>query len=320
MAGPLIGNSAAFGKVTEAIVTVSSVDTAVLLLGETGTGKEVIARAIHDAGPRRHQRFVAVNCAAIPVNLLESELFGHERGAFTGAVSQTIGRFQAADCGTLLLDEVGDLPLELQPKLLRALQERQIERLGSGGRATSVDVRVIAATNQDLEEMVQRRTFRADLFYRLNVFPIRVPPLRERTEDIPLLVAHFVRQFAERHGKKVAEVPDEVIGTLKNYSWPGNVRELQNVIERAVVATTGRTLRLPEPERRIDRAAASSRTLAQVERDHIVATLHATNWVLGGWDGAAARLGLPRTTLISRMQRLGITARNGLRRSANAAC
>jgi formate hydrogenlyase transcriptional activator len=295
---------------------VAPVDSAVLLLGETGTGKEVIARAIHDAGPRKHQRFVAVNCAAIPSGLLETELFGHERGAFTGAVSQTVGRFQAADRGTLFLDEVGDLPLELQPKLLRALQEQQVERLGGGGRPTAVDVRVIAATNQDLEQMVQQRAFRADLFYRLNVFPIRVPPLRERAEDIPLLIAHFVRRFAERQGKKVEEVPDEVMATLKHYSWPGNVRELQNVIERAVVATTGPTLRLPEQERRIDRAPASSRTLAQVERDHIVATLQATNWVLGGWDGAAARLGLSRTTLISRMQRLGISAGSGLRKSA----
>ena len=317
MAGPLIGNSVAFGEVIEAIKMVAPVDSAVLLLGETGTGKEVIARAIHDAGPRRHQRFVAVNCAAIPSGLLESELFGHERGAFTSAVSLTVGRFQAADRGTLFLDEVGDLPLELQPKLLRALQEQQIERLGSGGRATSVDVRVIAATNQDLEEMVQQRAFRADLFYRLNVFPIRVPPLRERAEDIPLLISHFVRRFAERQGKKVEDVPDEVIATLKHHSWPGNVRELQNVIERAVVATTGPTLRLPEPARRSDRAAASSRTLAQVERDHIVATLQATNWVLGGWDGAAARLGLSRTTLISRMQRLGISSGTGLRKSAS---
>src|SRR5262245_8737358 len=308
MAGPLIGNSVAFEEVTEAIAMVAPVDTAVLLLGETGTGKEVIARAIHDAGPRRHQRFVAVNCAAIPVSLLESELFGHERGAFTGAVSQSVGRFQAADRGTLFLDEVGDLPLELQPKLLRALQERQIERLGSGGRATSVDVRVIAATNQDLEAMVEQRAFRADLFYRLNVFPIRVPPLRERAEDVPPLIAHFVRRFAERHGRRVLEIPDEVIANLKQYSWPGNVRELQNVIERAVVATTGPTLRLPWPERRTERAVSSSRTLAQVEREHILATLQETNWVLGGWNGAAARLGLSRTTLISRMQRLGISA------------
>jgi formate hydrogenlyase transcriptional activator len=316
MAGPLIGDSVAFREVIQAIAMVAPVDSAVLLLGETGTGKEVIARAIHDTGPRRHQRFVAVNCAAIPVGLLESELFGHERGAFTGAVSQTVGRFQAADRGTLFLDEVGDLPLELQPKLLRALQEGHVERLGSGGRATSVDVRVIAATNQDLEELVQQRAFRADLFYRLNVFPITVPPLRERPEDIPLLIAHFVHRFAERHGKKVEEVPDEVIARLKHYAWPGNVRELQNVVERAVVATTGPTLVLPEPERRTSRAT-TPRTLAQVEREHIVATLQATNWVLGGWDGAAARLGLSRTTLISRMQRLGISAGSDVRKSAS---
>jgi transcriptional regulator with GAF, ATPase, and Fis domain len=307
MAGALIGNSVAFRRVTEAIAMVAPVDSAVLLLGETGTGKEVIARAIHDAGPRRHQRFVAVNCAAIPAGLIESELFGYERGAFTGAVAQTVGRFQAADRGTLFLDEVGDLPLEVQPKLLRALQERQVERLGSGGRATSVDVRVIAATNQDLEEMVQERAFRADLFYRLNVLPIRIPPLRERADDIPLLVAHYVRRFAERHGRKVQDVPDDVLATLKQLSWPGNVRELQNVIERAVVATTDLTLRLPSTEPRIERGAPSSRTLAQVERDHIVATLEATNWVVGGWNGAAARLGISRTTLISRMQRLGIS-------------
>jgi formate hydrogenlyase transcriptional activator len=310
MAGPLIGNSAAFREVTAAIAMVAPVDTAVLLFGETGTGKEVIARAIHDAGPRRPQRFVAVNCAAIPIGLLESELFGHERGAFTSAVSQTVGRFQAADRGTLFLDEVGDLPLELQPKLLRALQEHQIERLGGGGRATSVDVRVIAATNQHLEEMVQQRAFRADLFYRLNVFPIRVPPLRERTEDIPLLVAHFVRRFAERQGKCIDEIPNAVMATLKDYAWPGNVRELQNVIERAVIATTGGTLQMPSADRREHRSVSSARTLAQVERDHIIATLEATNWVLGGWDGAAARLGLSRTTLISRMQRLGIAACN----------
>ena len=316
MAGLLIGNSVAFRDVTEAILLVAPVDSTVLLLGETGTGKEVIARAIHEAGPRRHQRFVAVNCAAIPAGLLESELFGHERGAFTGAVAQTVGRFQAADRGTLFLDEVGDLPLELQPKLLRALQEQQVERVGCGGRATSVDVRVIAATNQDLGEMVHRRSFRADLFYRLNVFPIRIPPLRERAEDIPLLIAHFVRRFAERHGKVVEDVPDEVIAALKHYPWPGNVRELQNVIERAVVAATDRTLRLPGQERRFAQAAPSSRTLAQVEREHIVATLQATNGVLGGWDGAAARLGLARTTLISKMQRLGISAGRTLSRSA----
>jgi formate hydrogenlyase transcriptional activator len=318
MADPLIGTSAAFNEVTEAIAQVALVDSAVLLLGETGTGKEVIARTIHDSGPRRHQRFVAVNCAAIPLGLLESELFGHERGAFTGAISQTVGRFQAADRGTLFLDEVGDLPLELQPKLLRVLQERQFERLGSGGRATAVDVRVIAATHQDLEAMVDQRAFRADLFYRLSVFPIRIPPLRERPEDIPLLVAHFVREFAERHGRTLEEIPDEATEELKQYAWPGNVRELQNVIERAVVVTRGPRLRLTSPaaERSVERAAPSSRTLAQVEREHILATLQATNGVLGGWDGAAARLGLSRTTLISRMQRLGIAARGDKKSSS----
>src|SRR5262245_51797084 len=311
MAVQLIGESRAFKEVLDAIAMVGPVDSAVLLVGETGTGKELVAQAIHEAGRRRHQRLVAINSAALPASLLESELFGYERGAFTGAVSQTVGRFQAADRGTLFLDEVGDLPLELQPKLLRALQERQIERLGGGGRATSVDVRVIAATNQDLEEMVQQRAFRADLYYRLNVFPVRIPPLRERTEDIPLLVAHFVRQFAERQGKCIEEIPDTIIDTLGHHRWLGNVRELQNVIERAVIATTGRTLQMASTSRRVDRPASSVRTLAQVEREHIVATLQATKWVLGGWDGAAARLGLSRTTLISRMQRLGISARNG---------
>ena len=308
MAVSLIGNSAAFAEVVEAISIVAPVDSAVLLLGETGTGKEVIAQAIHAAGPRRHQRFIAVNCAAIPAALLESELFGHERGAFTGAVAQTVGRFQAADRGTLFLDEIGDLPLELQPKLLRVLQERQVERLGSGGRGTPVDVRVIAATNHDLEQMVEQRSFRADLFYRLNVFPIHLPPLRERTEDIPLMVTHFVRQFAERQGKRIDEIPNTIIDTLRRYAWPGNVRELQNVIERAVIATVGRTLQMPNAERRVHRPASSGQTLAEVERDHIVTTLQRTSGVLGGWDGAAARLGLSRTTLISRMQRLGIPA------------
>jgi formate hydrogenlyase transcriptional activator len=310
MACPLIGNSSALKEVLAAIALVAPVDSAVLLVGETGTGKELIARAIHDVGPRRQQRFVAVNCAAIPGGLLENELFGHDRGAFTGAITQSIGRFQAADRGTLFLDEIGDLPIELQPKLLRALQEQQIERLGSGGRATPVNVRVIAATNQDLTEMVQRRAFRADLFYRLNVFPIRVPPLRERREDIPLLIAHFVRIFAERQGKIIDDVPEVLIDSLRHYAWPGNVRELQNLIERAVIATTGRTLQIPTLDPGVHRPAASVRTLAEVEREHIVATLHATNWVVGGWNGAAARLGLSRTTLISRMQRLGITTRS----------
>jgi formate hydrogenlyase transcriptional activator len=308
MACSLIGSSSALKEVLAAIALVAPVDSAVLLVGETGTGKELIARAIHDAGPRRHQRLVAVNCAAIPAGLLESELFGHERGAFTGAVAQGVGRFQAADRGTLFLDEIGDLPIDLQPKLLRALQEQQIERLGSGGRATHVNVRVVAATNQDLTEMVQQRAFRADLFYRLNVFPIRIPPLRERTEDIPLLVAHFVRGLARRQGKVIDEIPVALVDSLREYAWPGNVRELQNLIERAVIATTGRTLQMPTRDQRVHRAAAPIRTLAEVERDHIVATLHATSGVIGGWNGAAAKLGVSRTTLISRMQRLGITA------------
>jgi formate hydrogenlyase transcriptional activator len=309
MACSLIGSSSALKEVHAAIALVAPVDSAVLLVGETGTGKELIARAIHDAGLRRHQRFVAVNCAAIPAGLLESELFGHERGAFTGAVAQGVGRFQAADRGTLFLDEIGDLPMEQQPKLLRALQEQQIERLGSGGRAVHVNVRVIAATNQDLPEMVQQRAFRADLFYRLNVLPIRVPPLRERTEDIPLLVAHFVRCFAERQGKVIDDVPAGFIDSLRHSAWRGNVRELQNVIERAVIATTGRTLRLPTTDQRVHRPTPPVRTLAEVERDHIVATLDATNWVIGGWNGAAASSGCPGPPF-SRMQRLGITADN----------
>jgi formate hydrogenlyase transcriptional activator len=308
MVAQLIGESRAFRQVLDAIAMVATVDSAVLLLGETGTGKELVARAIHDAGPRRHQRFVAVNCAAIPTGLLENELFGHERGAFTGAVTQAIGRFQTADHGTLFLDEIGDLPVELQPKLLRVLQEQQIERLGSGGRPLQLDVRVIAATNQDLWEMVQRRAFRADLYYRLNVFPIMMPPLRKRVEDIPLLVTHFVRRLAERQGKTIQQIPEPVIEALKRQPWPGNVRELQNVIERAVIATTGSVLQAPpSADGHIDDRLASTRTLAEVERDHILATLHAANWVIGGWNGAAARLGLSRTTLIARMQRLGLS-------------
>lgn len=319
MAVQLIGASPALRQVLDAISMVGSVDSAVLLLGETGTGKELIARAIHDAGPRRNQRFVAVNCAAIPAGLLESELFGHERGAFTGAVTQSVGRFQSADRGTLFLDEIGDLPLELQPKLLRALQEQQVERLGSGGRPVPVDVRVIAATNQNLWDMVQTRAFRADLYYRLNVFPIVIPPLRHRTEDVPLLVACFVRRFAERHRKEIRQIPDEVLDALKRQPWPGNVRELQNVIERAVIATQGTTLVLaPAAEEHPNAGVASSRTLADVERDHILETLRATNWVVGGWNGAAARLGLSRTTLIARMQRLGISRESGPRRGAIA--
>ena len=302
----LIGSSARFRNVLDQINMVAPVDSAVLVQGETGTGKEVIAQAIHEAGPRRQNPFVAVNCAAIPSALLESELFGHERGAFTGAVAQTMGRFQSADRGTLFLDEIGDLPLELQPKLLRVLQEMQIERLGSG-RTIQIDVRVIAATNQDLWRMVQERKFRADLYYRLNVFPITLPPLRERKDDIPLLIEHFVCKFAKRQGKSIHCVPDEVMEVLKRHDWPGNIRELQNVIECAVIMTTGPVLGLPMRECRTQNGgSAPVRTLADAERAHITAALHETNWVVGGRRGAADRLGLPRTTLITMMRRHGI--------------
>ena len=307
MAPQLVGTSPAFKKVLDAISLVGPVDSGVLLLGETGTGKELIAQAIHEAGPRRHHRFVAVNCAAIPAGLLESELFGHERGAFTGAVSQSPGRFQNADRGTLFLDEIGDLPLELQPKLLRVLQDQQIDRLGSGGRSLPIDVRVIAATNQSLPDLIERREFRADLYYRLNVFPIFVPPLRERVEDIGLLAGHFVRRFAERQGKVISHIPNPILEALRSYSWPGNIRELQNVIERAVVETRTTVLMMPELNVRPRHTSSTVRTLVQVEREYILSILNETNWVLGGWNGAAARLGLSRTTLISRMQRLGIT-------------
>lgn len=303
----LIGSSAKFRAVLDRINTVAPVDSAVLIQGETGTGKEVIAQAIHEAGPRRQGRFVAVNCAAIPSALVESELFGHERGAFTGAVAQTTGRFQAADRGTLFLDEIGDLPLELQPKLLRVLQEKQCERLGSG-RLIQVDVRVITATNQDLWSMVQERKFRADLYYRLNVFPIMLPPLRERIDDIPPLVEYFAQKFAKQQAKSIDRVSDDVMEVLKKHDWPGNVRELQNVIEHAVIMTVGPALELKATElRRRNPDFAPARTLVDAERAHIVAVLRETNWVVGGRRGAAEQLGVPRTTLIAMMQRHGIT-------------
>jgi formate hydrogenlyase transcriptional activator len=318
----LIGSCAKFRALLDSINLVAPVDSAVLIQGETDTGKEVIARAIHEASPRRRNRFVALNCAAIPGTLLESELFGYERGAFTGAVNQTIGRFQSADRGTLFLDEIGDLPLELQPKLLRALQEKQFERLG-GGRTLQVDVRVIAATNQNLGRLVQERKFRADLFYRLNVFPMMLPPLRDRREDIRPLVEHFVEKFARQQGKVIDTIPEDVMGALVEYHWPGNVRELQNVIERGVIVTSGsimsrRTIEHlvcadlssePVSERLTAMAApASIKTLADAERVHITTMLRETKWVIGGPNGAAAQLGLPRTTLIARMHRLGISS------------
>jgi transcriptional regulator with GAF, ATPase, and Fis domain len=311
----LIGSSATFQALLDKVDMVAPVESAVLIQGETGTGKEVIARAIHEASPRRKNRFVALNCAAIPSTLLESELFGYEKGAFTGAVAQTQGRFQTADRGTLFLDEIGDLPLELQPKLLRVLQEKQIERLG-GGHTQDVDVRVIAATNQDLEHMVDERKFRADLFYRLNVFPIALPPLRERSEDIPLLAERFVQKFADQQGKVIDTIPHEVMAALQQYDWPGNIRELQNVIERGVIMTTGAVLSRQTTEHMKPRLTArdpvplaanrETRTLADAERAHITATLRETNGVIGGPRGAAVQLGLPRTTLIAKMQRLGI--------------
>jgi len=305
----LIGSSAKFQTVLDDIRVVAPAACAVLVQGETGTGKEVIARAIHDSGPRQSGPFVGLNCAAIPAALLESELFGHERGAFTGAVTQTIGRFQAAHGGTLFLDEIGDLPLELQPKLLRVLQEQQYERLGST-RTMYADVRVIAATNQDLWRMVEEKKFRADLYYRLSVFPISLPPLRERKDDIPLLVEHFVRKFSRQMGKPILEIPHEVMDILRGYHWQGNIRELQNFVERSVLMTQGRVLspRVAELKLLMQSAvSAPSQTLSDAERAHILETLKETDWVIGGRGGAAARLGLPRTTLISRMQKLGIS-------------
>lgn len=322
----LIGSSVKFRDLLASVGMVAPVDSAVLIQGETGTGKEVIARAIHEASPRRKNRFVALNCAAIPATLLESELFGYEKGAFTGAVAQTAGRFQAADHGTLFLDEIGDLPLELQPKLLRVLQEKQIERLG-GCNTLPVDVRIVAATNQNLERMVQERKFRADLFYRLNVFPMMLPSLRERREDILPLAEFFVQKFAGQQGKLINTIPEDVINALKQHDWPGNIRELQNVIERGVIMTTGPVLSRSTIAHLVPREsgpfrgttlveAVNGKTMADAERAHIMTTLRETNGIVGGARGAAARLGLPRTTLIARMQRLGISNSSGSRSSS----
>ena len=309
----LIGLSPKFRAVLADVDRIAPVDSAVLIQGETGTGKEVIARAIHEASPRRHNRFIALNCAAIPSALLESELFGHERGAFTGAWAQTQGRFQRADRGTLFLDEIGDMPLELQPKLLRALQEREFERLGSS-QTIRVNVRVVAATNQDLGQLVNKKLFRADLFYRLNVIPLLMPPLRERLQDILPLTEFFVAKFAAQLNKPIDSIPDEVIEVLKAHDWPGNIRELQNCIERAVLFSPGSALRLPLDLKRsvTQRSEGAAQTLAEADREHIVETLNQTNWLIGGQDGAASRLGLPRTTLIYKMRKLGIETRRSL--------
>jgi formate hydrogenlyase transcriptional activator len=309
----LIGSSPKFRALMTDVDRIAPVDSAVLIQGETGTGKEVIARAIHEASPRRHNRFVALNCAAIPSALLESELFGHERGAFTGACVQTKGRFQMADGGTLFLDEIGDMPLELQPKLLRALQEREFERLGSA-QTVRVNVRVVAATNQDLAELVNKKLFRADLFYRLNVIPLCLPPLRERVQDILPLTEFFVAKFAASLNKPIDLIPEEVIEVLKAHDWPGNIRELQNFIERAVLFSPGSVLRLPLDLKPMVKqtSESASRTLADADRDHILETLNQTGWLIGGQGGAANRLGLPRTTLIYKMRKLGIETRRSL--------
>jgi formate hydrogenlyase transcriptional activator len=319
--GQIIGKSAALQRVLKEVETVGPTDSTVLVYGETGTGKELIARALHDLSPRRFDAFVKLNCAAIPTGLLESEFFGHEKGAFTGAIAQRIGRFELADHGTVFLDEVGDIPLELQPKLLRVLQEREFERLGSN-RTLHTEARLIAATNRDLAAMVQQQKFRSDLFYRLNVFPLRVPLLRDRSEDIPLLVQHFTQQFARRMNKGIETIPWETMNILCEYQWPGNIRELQNVIERAVILSSGSELRLEFSDFR-KRGAAKydssgkpaqgklQRALQETERRWILHALEQTRWVVAGPHGAAARLGVKRSTLQARMQKLGITRAHG---------
>jgi formate hydrogenlyase transcriptional activator len=301
----IVGNSDALRRVLDMVRVVAPTDATVLINGETGTGKELIAEAIHQYSDRSNGPFVKVNCAAIPAGLLESELFGHERGAYTGAVARGIGRFERADRGTLFLDEIGDLPLELQPKLLRVIQERQFERLG-GAATIHSDVRVICATHRNLVEMVDNREFRADLFYRLSVFPIELPPLRERPEDIRLLVHHFAMEYAARMRKRITAISEEFMTALVRHSWPGNVRELQNFIERSVILSTGAVLSGSLPEVTSTLKLSRAETLEEAERSHILQTLEQTNGVIGGLNGAAVRLGLPRTTLIAKMKRLGI--------------
>lgn len=330
--GEIIGDSPAIREVLEQVEMVANSDCTVLILGETGTGKEVFARAIHNMSDRKNATMVKVNCAAIPANLLESDLFGHEKGAFTGATAQRVGRFELADKGTLFLDEVGDIPVELQPKLLRALQEREIERVGSH-RVIPVDIRLIAATNRNLPAMIAERQFRSDLYYRLNVFPIVLPPLRERREDIPHLARHFVEQFAKRMNRQIDAIPEETLEGLKKLPWPGNVRELENVVERAVILTRGHVLNLPSEELRHHQALVAAAPImaraaepdrepppppsaprladaSEDERQKIIRILQETNGIVAGPRGAAARLGLKRTTLLSRMQRLGISSRD----------
>jgi formate hydrogenlyase transcriptional activator len=294
------------------VETVAPSDSTVLLLGETGTGKELIARAIHDRSHRKERTFVKLNCAAIPTGLLESELFGHERGAFTGAIARKIGRLEMADQGSLFLDEVGDIPIEIQPKLLRAFQEREFERLGSN-RTKQVDVRLVAATNRDLEKMMENREFRSDLYYRLNVFPIRIPPLRERPEDIPLLVRYFTQKYGRRMQKQIESIPGAALRKLSSWHWPGNIRELENFIERSVILTRGTALQAPIGELSHNgRYEPVMGTHEANERDEIVRILKVTSGRVGGRDGAAVRMGIKRTTLISRMKKLGVDKRKVL--------
>jgi transcriptional regulator with GAF, ATPase, and Fis domain len=311
----IIGNSAALESVLDQVEQVAHTSSTVLIEGETGTGKELIAHAIHNASQRFGRPFIKLNCAAIPLDLLESELFGHEKGAFTGAIAQKIGRFEMADKGTLFLDEVGDIPPGLQPKLLRVLQEQEFERLGSG-RTHKVDVRLVAATNRDLMKMVARGQFRGDLYYRLNVFPIMLPALRERLEDIPTLVTHFVKVFSRRMGKQVDSIPPETMSAFQWYSWPGNIRELQNLVERAVILSQDGVLPNPLHKKQTElmipslhrtRTFRSSITLEDSDRTLILDTLEQAGWVVGGLRGAAAKLGLKRTTLLAKMRRLGIS-------------
>jgi formate hydrogenlyase transcriptional activator len=328
----IVGDSLALESALAEVERVAPTDSTVLLLGETGTGKELVARAIHDMSHRRDRPLVKLNCAAIPFDLLESELFGHEKGAFTGAFSQAIGRFEMASSGTLFLDEIGDIPLALQPKLLRVLQEQEFERLGSG-KTHRVDVRLIAATHRNLAEMVKRKEFRSDLYYRLNVFPIELPPLRERKEDISQLVWHFVEIYAQRMGKRIEHIPEETLTAFHMYSWPGNIRELQNMVERAVILSNDGELSNPLPAVCLDLAPVTNlnpasihtasfnhstdlnlaesippqRTFRDSQRCLILKALHASGWVIGGPEGAAARLGLKRTTLLTKMRNLGIS-------------
>ena len=307
----IVGKSEVLRSVLRQVEIVATTDSGVLIQGETGTGKELIARAIHNLSARRQRPFIKVNCAAIPSGLLESELFGHEKGAFTGAIMRRAGRFEIADKGTLFLDEVGDIPLEVQPKLLRVLQEHEFEKLGSA-RTQQVDVRIVAATHRDLRQMVEDGEFRSDLFYRLHVFPVKIPPLRDHQEDIPLLVRHYVDRYSRRMNRRISTIPSQAMEVITKYSWPGNVRELQNFIERAVILSPGTVLRAPLAE--LKEAAAQSfnlkrSTLEEMERDHVLRTLRESNWVIGGPNGAAVRLGLKRTTLAYRIRKLNIPIR-----------